>query len=258
MSWAKVDDQFFSHPKARAAGKDGRALFLAGLCYCANHLTNGKIEKPAVALVLALADVRQLAVKVLVSVGLWHDRGDHYEVHDYLLYNPPAEKVLAERAAAAERMRNVRQNRPRSSPEQEPNVDRSSPNPVPVPEVLSEPVGRKRRPPADFVPTDEHRTYATANGLELDDEREHWILHCEAKNVTYARLNAGFATWLRNSVKFGHGSKPATNGHAPAQAQGVPVPKNDHCLVCGRRFELCEGHDIGKREVTPMFKTKVR
>ena len=40
----------------------------------------------------------------LVSVGLWHETEDGFQVNDYLDYNPAGEKVRAERSAAKERM----------------------------------------------------------------------------------------------------------------------------------------------------------
>jgi hypothetical protein len=66
---------------------------------------------------------------------------------------------------------------------------------------------RKRRPPKDFQPSEEHRTYASEHGLDLLGERDGWVLWCEANGRTYSVLNAGFSTWLRNAVRFGGGGK---------------------------------------------------
>jgi hypothetical protein len=43
-----------------------------------------------------------------VAAGVWHAHRDHYEVHDYLKYNPCREQVLASRAADAERKKSRR------------------------------------------------------------------------------------------------------------------------------------------------------
>lgn len=102
MTWVKLDDQFFRHTKSTAAGKDGRALFLAGLCYCASQLTDGHISKTALMLVAAEAGVKHTVAKTLVDVGLWDDDGHHgYWVHDFLEYNPSATEVRAVRAKRA-------------------------------------------------------------------------------------------------------------------------------------------------------------
>lgn len=74
-----------------------------------------------------------------------------------------------------------------------------------VGEGVGEGVQRRCRPKDDFAPTDAHREYARLNGLNLEDERVKWVTHCEAKGVTYAKLNAGFTTWLHRAVEFGRG-----------------------------------------------------
>ena len=103
MSWAKIDDQFFDHPKARAAGKDGRALFLAGLCWSAGNLTDGRIAKTDLPLVAAKAEVPATpTARRLVEVGLWEPASGGWLIHDYDRYNPSAEAVRAKRAARAE------------------------------------------------------------------------------------------------------------------------------------------------------------
>lgn len=142
MTWVKVDDQFFRHPKARRAGKDGRMLYLTGLAYCTANFTDGHIHADALRLVAAEAEVRASTAKVLVEVGLWEVVEDGYVVHDYLEYQPSAEKMRAEREAAKERMRGKRGSKDspppssRSSPELRAKFGRSSPSPSrPVPDV---------------------------------------------------------------------------------------------------------------------------
>lgn len=103
MSWVKLDDQFFSHPKAREAGKDACLLYLAGLTYCARHLTDGTIPKSSVAIIAAEAWARPSSARKLVEAGLWHDHGTHYTAHDYLDHNPSREQVEKTRREARER-----------------------------------------------------------------------------------------------------------------------------------------------------------
>lgn len=101
MTWVKLDDQFFLHPKAIAAGKDGRVLFLAGLCYCASQLTDGKIVTPTLKLLAATADVKISTARTLEQVGLWEEIIGGFQVHDYLVYNPSAAQVREARAKKA-------------------------------------------------------------------------------------------------------------------------------------------------------------
>lgn len=86
MSWLKLDDCFFRHPKVIAAGRDARDLYLAGLCYCGAGLTDGVIPAGALRILGADADIDdpKAAVTTLVRVGLWEmtESGEH-RVHDY-------------------------------------------------------------------------------------------------------------------------------------------------------------------------------
>jgi hypothetical protein len=56
-----------------------------------------------------------------------------WDIHDYLEYQPSREKVLAERAAAADRMRSVRTKFGGSSPERSPELREKFNDPVPGP-----------------------------------------------------------------------------------------------------------------------------
>lgn len=121
MTWVKLDDGFLTHPKVLAAGKDGRALIVSALCYCAQGLTDGLIVDGALPMVAGAADVKaRPTAGYLVELGIWHREGhacptcpscppDHYLIHDYLSYQPSAEdekrkrKELSEKRAAAGR-----------------------------------------------------------------------------------------------------------------------------------------------------------
>jgi hypothetical protein len=47
MTWAKLYDQFFEHPKAMAAGPMTCLLYIGGLAYSNRFLTDGHIPAPA-------------------------------------------------------------------------------------------------------------------------------------------------------------------------------------------------------------------
>ena len=95
--WTRLDDGFFIHPKARKAGKDGRAMFLAGLCYAAGQLRDGFIPNGDVPLIAALAEVDEGERHALVTAGLWEEVPNGYQIHDWLDFNPTKDEITARR-----------------------------------------------------------------------------------------------------------------------------------------------------------------
>lgn len=108
MTWFRLDDSWLMHPRMRAAGKDGRSLFVAAGTYCAQQLTDGWIDKTVLPIIAAQAEVPAKLSTKLITVGVFEDHGDRIRVHDFLDYNPSREKVEAERKAAAERQQRAR------------------------------------------------------------------------------------------------------------------------------------------------------
>ncbi len=138
--WVRLDDGFTRHPRMIAAGLHGRGLFIAGLCYCGTHLTDGMIPKAAFQMLCAEAGVPAKTWQRLIDVGSWVDKGDHIEVHDFLVYNPSRAKVLGDREAGAARQRKARESRSTSRVTDE-ATDGVSPRdpsrPVPIPNSSS-------------------------------------------------------------------------------------------------------------------------
>lgn len=99
MTWANVDDLFPEHPKVLAAGGDAAWLYICGLCFTNRNLTEGRIPKAVVPRISDRKGPMRLA-KVLVDVGLWHDHGDHFAIHDWQKYNESAEEVKARKEHA--------------------------------------------------------------------------------------------------------------------------------------------------------------
>lgn len=139
MTWAKLDDEFYDHPKVLQAGLAAVGLFAVGLSYSARKLTDGFLAFEVVARLGPGVEVEALATR-LVEVGLWETTPGGYLIHDYLAFNPSGKHVKRERKVAAERMQNhrgrsrpVRANITRTASEHSQNTTRSSPSPVPVP-----------------------------------------------------------------------------------------------------------------------------
>lgn len=104
MTWAKLDDQFFYNKKVAQVDGPAKLLYLAGLVYAANQLTDGFIPEKALRFIASTADVAncQDFARQLLDVGLWDATGEGYMIHDYLVWNPSKQQVIATREARAE------------------------------------------------------------------------------------------------------------------------------------------------------------
>ena len=127
--WARLDDAILDNPKIIAAGPLGFALHVAAITWCARNLTDGFIPKRRVTQLLDLGSLRVSETtpgcvrhglsttdiaEDLVRIGLWHDHGVSWELHDYLVYNPGRAEVLADRAATRLRVERHRKRRARA------------------------------------------------------------------------------------------------------------------------------------------------
>ncbi len=103
MTWAKIDDQFFYNKKVAQVDGPAKLLYLAGLVYCANQLTDGLIPEKSIKFIASTADVAncQEFARQLLDVGLWETVADGVYVHDYLEWNPTKEQVLHNREVRA-------------------------------------------------------------------------------------------------------------------------------------------------------------
>ena len=140
MSWLRIDDTFYDHPKIVAAGPLAVALHVFAMTYASRHATDGFVPAAmlpwlvrfdGIQLTLGLeargpampVDVQVIAAR-LVEIGLWHPadapcgrcrrpakamrgRGG-YLIHDFLEFNPSHEEVEEHRAENRERQRRWR------------------------------------------------------------------------------------------------------------------------------------------------------
>lgn len=103
MGMVYLDDRFPEHPKVIAAGDAAAWMFVCGLGYAARHDYQPTVPREMVTRLTGAKNAGQLAKK-LVAVGLWHDFGDHYEIHDYAFWNNSAIE-RSDRARKAARTR---------------------------------------------------------------------------------------------------------------------------------------------------------
>lgn len=101
MSWVKLDDGFWNHPKVLTLSDGAFRLYVRSLSYAGRYLTDGEL-RPSVVRLLG-AKTRHIAE--LVGENLWEDGQSGYVIHDFLEYNPSRDEVDAERDKTAEQRR---------------------------------------------------------------------------------------------------------------------------------------------------------
>lgn len=106
MPWVRIDEHALNHVKILALSADGFRLWVEGLSHCQRHLTDGAISRTALRTFrYALpAAVAELEASVDGLAPLWEPAAEGYQVHDYLQWNEPRERVLQNRQCAKQRM----------------------------------------------------------------------------------------------------------------------------------------------------------
>jgi hypothetical protein len=113
LTWVRIDDRYPTHPKMLRAGPLAIALDVAGMCYCADHATDGFIPTEALPAAAPFLSKRQLSTALdgLVAVGRWFPAEGGWLIHDFLDYNPSAADAAADRDKRAEATRKWRARR---------------------------------------------------------------------------------------------------------------------------------------------------
>jgi hypothetical protein len=251
MAWVKVDDQFFRHPKVMAAGRDARDLYLVGLCYCAQSLTDGFVPSQAVRVLAAEAeiDTGPASAARLVEVGLWEPTEAGYRVHDYLEYQPSKDQVLHTREVRAEAGRrggkqkasNLLDKSPsktlaKSKQNSAPYPSRTHPDPVPIPVPADRPTGegmdrpvpshRAPRPhplPPEFALDDDMRAWAAEFAPDADAETEtrKFVARSRDQGKLSADWRGAWEGWMLSPYATKDTqSRASPNGHAPPRHTG--------------------------------------
>lgn len=106
MTWSKVDDLFWCHPKTLDMSPGAGLTWLYGLCYCARYLTDGFV--PLAALPKFHPDSAAVFAPELVNRELWEevfeaDQLVGYRFHDYLEYQPNKTDAKASQKLSKER-----------------------------------------------------------------------------------------------------------------------------------------------------------
>jgi hypothetical protein len=129
MTWMKVDDGFYDHPKVAELPNAAVGLWVKAGSWCSKHLTDGVIPASRVKALKGTSS----QVRALIECGLWSevsaDRAQSgtksYAFRSWGDYQPTREQKEKERADAAERQREYRERKRQEQGKRE-NVTRDS------------------------------------------------------------------------------------------------------------------------------------
>ena len=104
MTWFRVDDGFWSHPKTIALPAGAVALWVRAGSYCGKHLTDGYVPANMLPMLQGTLD----DVDQLVEAGLWRPVEGGWRFHDWERYQDTREAVERRRDAWKARQRRRR------------------------------------------------------------------------------------------------------------------------------------------------------
>lgn len=108
MTWFKVDDRLWGHPKWLVLKAGPRALWVTAGSWCAANLTDGIV--PAHVLTTLKGTVRD--AEALVAAGLWRPLEDGgWRFHNWTDYQPSRQNVEETRKWERERKREYRRDK---------------------------------------------------------------------------------------------------------------------------------------------------
>lgn len=116
MTWIKLEDDIFQHPKILAAGPQASFLFIASLCWSGRNDTGGAIPDYALRRLASDIDVsettaRELAEKLVnvsapgSTAGLWEMTLDGWVIHDWGQWQTSSSERNEKRALAERKRR---------------------------------------------------------------------------------------------------------------------------------------------------------
>lgn len=103
MPWFRVDDTFSHHAKVMAAGNAAIGLWVRAGAWSMQQLSDGFVPNHVARQLGTNTEARRL-----VDVGLWFEKDDGYEFHEWDQRQPSRIQVEADRAASRERQRKAR------------------------------------------------------------------------------------------------------------------------------------------------------
>ena len=101
MTYFKVDDGFWSHPKFFDVSDAAITLWVKAGSYSSQHLTDGFVEHKTIRMI----HCDPAAAAVLVDAGVWFEVEGGYQFHDWHDHQRSSDSVKRERQATRERQR---------------------------------------------------------------------------------------------------------------------------------------------------------
>lgn len=219
MAWAKVDDNLAFHPKVIYAGNEAMGVWVRSLSWAMQQLTDGFVPE---AIVIAFNG--QAVARALIEHGLWHEVEGGYQFNDWCEYQPTREKVLDDRAKAAERVGKWRDKKDSGNAVSNgvsngvtnavtPTVGNGVSNTTPTrPDPsLSKDRESASRIPQNFALTEAMTLWADGVGLtvNLESETAKFVDYWTAESGAKAVKRDWVAAW-RNWVRRAQDYRPAT------------------------------------------------
>jgi hypothetical protein len=245
MTWFKVDDTFFSHPKVQRCGLLAVGLWSVCGSYSACFRTDGFVSKRFVS---GLSHGTRAAAE-LVAAGLWEPAERNGEkgwiFHDWHDYQPSAEEVEAKRELARERQRRHRQgddvtrDKRVTEPPTDPDVTRESrtpdptrPDPSPQTSVLS--VDRSVSNSSSELAT--ARARVAESDLKKNHERQKRRRYRPSQNAPVPVADT-LSAMARTAAPNGKAAIPTIKPKAAAEE-----PRCKTCYVGESRHHRIEDH----------------
>lgn len=107
MTWVKLDDGFYDHPKVEDLTLAAVGLWTLCASYCGKHLSNGYVSYARVSRLGGTDDL----IDELVESGLWEHADRGVQFHDWDKYQPTRQSVEDKRAQDRERQRKYRRDK---------------------------------------------------------------------------------------------------------------------------------------------------
>lgn len=220
MTWFKVDDKLWGHPKWMALPAGARALWVTAGSYCASNETDGRLS----AATIAPLGGRPRDADRLVECGLWERVEGGYQFHDWADYQPTKAQVRAERDATKERQRKWREARQSRRDNTVSNAVTNTSrhtvsNAAPTrPDPTNTPLPPNHTPPPD----DKNSLPANAGG----DFDEFWTLYPKRQGKDRARAAWRHATRDTPPTEILNGLRTLLPKLEAADPQFIPHPNN--------------------------------
>lgn len=97
MTWFKVDDDFYAHPKVIAAGDEAIGFWVRAGSYCARHLLDGFVSFAVGAQLAGNSRRARARSRRLIQAELWIEVDGGWQFVGWSKYQPSRAEVLAER-----------------------------------------------------------------------------------------------------------------------------------------------------------------